>query len=70
MTPMKWLTLSLLALASAGCSTPSNEVVKFADGRLRAPTYVEAGDYCKAQGTTARMLGRAPGETGVMFRCN
>lgn len=68
---MKWLTLFLLALATAGCSTPTNEVVKYGDGRLRAPTSVDATHYCQSQGSdSARLLDRVPGAGGVMFRCN
>ena len=39
------------------------------DGVLRATTYVQAADHCREKGTTARMLGKAPAEAGVLFRC-
>ncbi|OUM02590.1 hypothetical protein [Variovorax sp. JS1663] len=66
---MKWLASLPLALAIAGCGVPPNQVVPMRDGTLRATTYVEATDHCAEKGTTARMLGKAPAEKGVLFRC-
>ncbi|MBT2322279.1 hypothetical protein J7E62_07970 [Variovorax paradoxus] len=66
---MNRFTLLPLALVIAGCSTPSPEVVPLRDGVLRAPSYVDASNHCRRQGATARMLGKAPGETGINFRC-
>lgn len=65
---MNLRTLLPLVLALAGCSTP-NQVVRVREGVLRAPTSVDASKYCQAQGSTTRMLGKAPAEAGVLFRC-
>lgn len=69
---MNWrilsLPLALLAVAT-GCSAPPNQVVQFRDGALRAPTYVQATDYCSARDATPKWLGRAPAESGVLFQC-
>jgi len=59
-----------LALAVAGCGTPPNEVIRLRDGVMRATTYVQASDYCQKSGSSARMLGKAPAESGVLFRCD
>lgn len=59
-----------LAGALAGCGTPTYEVVTYPDGKTRTPTTADAVGYCKQKGLTAQILDRAPGETGVMFRCN
>lgn len=59
-----------LAGALAGCGTPAYEVVTYPDGKTRTPTTADAVGYCKQKGLTAQILDRAPGETGVMFRCN
>ena len=59
-----------LAGALAGCGTPAYEVVTYPDGKTRTPTTADAVGYCKQRGLTAQILDRAPGETGVMFRCN
>ncbi|GAA4351012.1 hypothetical protein GCM10023165_38840 [Variovorax defluvii] len=66
---MKWLASLPLVLAIAGCGVPPNQVVPMRDGTLRATTYVEASDHCTQKGATARMLGGAPAEKGVLFRC-
>lgn len=58
-----------LAGALAGCSTPAYEVVTYPDGKTRTPTTADAVGYCQQKGKTAQILERAPGETGVMFRC-
>ena len=59
-----------LAGALAGCGTPAYEVVTYPDGKTRTPTTADAVGYCKQRGLAAQILDRAPGETGVMFRCN
>ena len=66
---MKWLASLPFALTIAGCGVPPNEVVPMRDGTLRAITYVEAANHCQGKGQTARMLGKAPAEKGVLFRC-
>jgi hypothetical protein len=58
-----------LACALAGCGTAAYEVVTYPNGSTRTPTTVDAVGYCQQKGLTARILDRAPGETGVMFRC-
>ena len=58
-----------LAFALAGCGTPAYEVVTYPDGATRTPNTADAVGYCKEKGLTARILERAPGQTGVMFRC-
>lgn len=58
-----------LACALVGCGTPAYEVVTYPDGRTRTPTTADAVGYCQQKGLTARILERAPSETGVMFRC-
>ncbi|RYF29843.1 MAG: hypothetical protein EOO26_16400 [Comamonadaceae bacterium] len=69
---MKWCCLSLpaLALLLSACATGSSEVIRFGDGVWRAPTHVDAQSYCKQKDSTVRVLGKAPGEGGVLFRCN
>lgn len=66
---MKQRLSLLLLLALAGCSTPSSEVIRMRDGTLRAPTYAEAQDYCEMQKLNSQPVGKAPGDTGVLFRC-
>ena len=66
---MKWLASLPFALAIAGCGVPPNQVVPMRDGVLRAITYVAASQHCEEKGLRARMLGRAPAEQGVLFRC-
>ena len=63
--------IALIAFASAltACGTLPNEVVPMRDGTLRAATYVSAATYCQQRGSTARVLGKAPAETGVLFLC-
>lgn len=58
-----------LAYALAGCGTTAYEVVTYPNGATRTPTTADAVGYCQQKGMTARILERAPGETGVMFRC-
>ena len=58
-----------LACALTGCGTPAYEVVTYPNGRTRAPSTADAVGYCQQKGLTAQILERAPGETGVMFRC-
>lgn len=67
---MNWYTLLPLALVITGCSTPPNEVMQFREGVLRAPTYVQASDYCQAKNMSPRWLGNAPAQTGILFQCN
>jgi len=74
---MNWHAPSLLALLSilcalaiAGCSTPPNEVMQFREGVLRATTYTQAQLYCDNKNQTPRWLGKAPAESGVLFRCD
>ncbi|MGJ7489513.1 hypothetical protein [Variovorax sp. ZT4R33] len=69
---MNWLRpLALLpfACALAGCGTPSYEVVTYPNGTTRAPTSADAVGYCAQKGLTARIVGKAGAETGVLFRC-
>jgi hypothetical protein len=69
---MKWCCLSLpaLALLLSACATGSSEVIRFGDGVWRAPSSIDAQAYCREQNLAPRMLGKAPGELGVLFRCN
>ena len=73
MARMNWhayLPLSLgVSIMVAGCGTPPNEVVPLENGVLRVPTYVQAAAYCKNKGLDAQMLGEAPAQTGILFRC-
>ena len=39
------------------------------DGTLRATTYIQAAEYCRKKNATATAVGKAPAETGVIFRC-
>lgn len=68
---MKWCCLSLpaLALLLSACSTTHTEVIRFGDGVWRAPTNADGANYCKAQNLRPQMIGKAPGESGVLFRC-
>lgn len=71
---MNWRTLllplaSLATAALAGCAVPPNQVVPQRDGVLRATTYVQADDYCRERNASPKWLGRAPAESGVLFRC-
>jgi hypothetical protein len=66
---MKRIALTTFVLAIAGCGSLPNEVVPLRDGMLRATTYAGAAAHCQEKGSTARMLGKAPAETGVLFRC-
>jgi hypothetical protein len=66
---MNWFAPLLVALLVTGCGVPPNQVVPLRDGTLRAPTYVHAGKHCRDKGLSARMLGKAPAEQGVLFRC-
>ena len=65
---MKWLASLPFAVVLAGCGVPPNQVVPMRDGTLRATTYVQAANHCQEKGSTARMLGKAPAEAGVLFR--
>lgn len=68
---MKWLVVMFPAvLLLAACGLPGNEVISFKDGVMRATTPNEAADYCHAKGSSAHMVGKAPAETGVLFRCD
>ncbi|MDM0022006.1 lipoprotein [Variovorax saccharolyticus] len=67
---MKRLTFPIfLAAALAGCGAPSHEVVRMNDGVMRATTSAEAAAYCQKDRSSLRMIGKAPAETGVLFRC-
>lgn len=66
---MNRLVLSFLALALGGCATPPNEVIRMSDGVLRATTSAQAAAHCEKDRSTLRMLGKAPAESGVLFRC-
>ncbi len=66
---MNWLAPLLIALLVTGCGVPPNQVVPLRDGTLRATTYMQAGGHCQEKGLTARMLGKALAEQGVLFRC-
>ena len=67
---MTWriLLLPLALLAAAGCAAP-NEVVPLGGGALRAMSYVQADDYCRARNATPKWLGKAQAEQGVRFEC-
>ncbi|MGO4395347.1 hypothetical protein AB4Z46_28730 [Variovorax sp. M-6] len=39
------------------------------DGVLRATTSSQAAAYCQKDRSTLRMLGKAPAESGILFRC-
>jgi hypothetical protein len=56
-------------LALAGCGTPPNEVVPQRDGSFRAPTYIQAADFCSKKGQALHQIGNGPAQTGVQFRC-
>ena len=66
---MNRLAFLFVALAQAGCATPPNEVVRMSDGVLRATTSSQAAAYCQKDRSTLRMLGKAPAESGILFRC-
>lgn len=66
---MNRLPVLLSAAVLAGCATPSYEVVRVGDGMLRATTHSEAAAYCSKDRLNLRVLGKAPAETGVLFRC-
>ena len=67
---MNRLTFLLLrAAALAGCGVPAHEVVRMNDGVMRATTSVEAAAYCQKDRSSLRVIGKAPAETGVLFRC-
>jgi len=66
---MNWLAPLPIALLVTGCGVPPNQVVPMRDGTLRAATYLQADAHCRDRGVTARMLGKAPAEQGVLFRC-
>ena len=59
----------LIPLVLAGCGAPSHEVVRMSDGVLRATTSNEAAGYCRKDGASLQVIGKAPAETGVLFRC-
>lgn len=67
---MNRLALLLLAVALAGCGATSHEVVPLKDGVMRATTSSEAASYCQKDRSTLRVIGKAPAETGVLFRCD
>lgn len=66
---MNRLSFLHLAVALAGCGAPSHEVVRMKDGVMRATTYAEATSYCQKDRLTLQVIGKAPAETGVLFRC-
>jgi len=59
----------VFGIALAGCGVVPNDVIQLRDGNLRASSYNEAGTYCEKKQLTARMLRKAPAESGVDFRC-
>lgn len=63
------LLLVAQAVALAACGAPSNEVVRLNDGVMRATTSAEAASYCQKDRSALRVIGKAPAETGVLFRC-
>ncbi len=67
---MNRIAFLLSALALAACAMPSNEVVPMGDGVMRATTSAEAAAYCQKDRTSLRMVGKAPAEGGVLFRCD
>ena len=66
---MKLCVLLPLALAFAGCSMLSSEVIPMRDGNLRAPSHADAQNYCEARKLNSQPVGKAPGDMGVLFRC-
>lgn len=66
---MKLCLLLPLAAAFAGCSMSASEVIRMRDGTLRAPSYAEAQTYCDERKLNSQPVGKAPGDTGVLFRC-
>jgi hypothetical protein len=66
---MKTLALLPFILALAACGTDSTSVIKVPGGQLRATSYNDATLYCQKTGQTAKTLGLAPAQTGVLFRC-
>jgi hypothetical protein len=60
---------SLIAVFIAGCANPPPEVVSMGDGLLRGTTSQDALAYCSRTGMSLRMVGKAPAESGVLFRC-
>ena len=66
---MNRLSILFLAAALAGCGAPSHEVVRMNDGVLRATTSAQAAAYCQKDRSTLRVIGKAPAESGVLFRC-
>ncbi|WP_256735196.1 hypothetical protein [Variovorax sp. dw_954] len=65
----KYPAALLFGIALAGCGVVPNDVIHLRDGNLRASTYNGASTYCEQKQLNARMLGKAPGDTGVDFRC-
>ncbi|RYF64623.1 MAG: hypothetical protein EOO22_24040 [Comamonadaceae bacterium] len=64
------LLLSVATLgALAGCAMSDSEVIRMRDGTLRAPSYAEAQTYCEERKLNSQPVGKAPGDTGVLFRC-
>ena len=61
--------LIVLAAALAGCGAMPHEVVPLKDGVMRATTTAEAASYCQKDRSTLHVIGKAPAETGVLFRC-
>ncbi len=57
------------ALALGGCSSFSSEVIHMRDGTLRAPSYVDAQNYCEERKQSSQPVGKAQGDTGIFFRC-
>lgn len=66
---MNRLSFLLLAAALAGCGVPAYEVVRMQDGVLRAPNSAAAASYCQKDRLSLKAIGKAPAETGVLFRC-
>jgi hypothetical protein len=63
------LAALLLGIALAGCGVVPNDVIHLRNGNLRSSSYNGAATYCENKQLTAHMINKAPGDTGVDFRC-
>jgi len=59
----------VFGIALAGCGVVPNDVIQMRDGNLRASSYNGAATYCEKKQLNAVNLRKAPGDSGVDFRC-
>ncbi|MEJ8821363.1 hypothetical protein WKW80_04835 [Variovorax humicola] len=59
----------VFGIALAGCGVVPNDVIQMRDGNLRASSYNGAATYCEKKQLIAVNLRKAPGDSGVDFRC-